>query len=406
MVPIIMPQIGQDIEAGRIVRWLKQENEAVEKGDVILVVESEKATFDVEADTTGVLLRILYKEGEDAKVLKPVGFIGSAGEQLPAKGPLDEDKQREGRQPLAKGPSPPAPESGEAQPPGYRREGAAQGDKIFVSPAARRIARQRGVSLEGIRGTGPGGRILKEDVLSAEERSAAPEERILPFSRMRQAIADRLGSSKRQIPHFYLFHDVDMEDTLEWRRSYNSQGKGKVSINDLVIHATARALREFEKLNSHVQKDRLIVKGRVNIGIATEVEGGILVPVIEDADKKDLLEISDEVKAKTAEAKKGKLDANAIASFTVTSLGMFGAQRFLPIINPPECGILGVGKVEPRVAALEGLIGVRNMVTLSVACDHRAVDGTYAARFMQRLGERLSGFGDEGPGTASQPRVS
>lgn len=283
MEPILMPVIGHDIPKGQIVRWHKQENESVEKGEVILEVESEKASFEVEAERSGVILKILHEEGDEVDVLQPVGYIGSPEEQY---------------------------------------EEAPQDAKIFASPLARRVAREYGVDLKEISGTGPHGRIIKKNVLQAVGATPGREAQVpqthgastateaaggraaqtpadqsiegerISFSGHRQAIADRLTKSKQHIPHFYLYMDIDMESALCWRWYYNQKYEVHVTINDMVIHAVAEVLREFSNLNAHVTADSITVLEHINIGVAVAVEQGLLVPVIQDADKKPINELS------------------------------------------------------------------------------------------------------------------
>jgi pyruvate dehydrogenase E2 component (dihydrolipoamide acetyltransferase) len=272
-------------------------------------------------------------------------------------------------------------------------------EKIFASPLARRVAREYGVDLKEVSGTGPHGRIIKKNVLQAGGRTAQPHtdqsiegERIV-FSGHRQAIADRLTKSKQHIPHFYLYTDIDMESALCWRWYYNQKYEVHVTINDMVIHAVAGVLKEFSNLNAHVTADSITALEHINIGVAVAVEQGLIVPVIQDADKKPINELSGTVRSLTTAAREGKSLPAAAAGFTVSTLGSYGVNLFFPVINPPESGILGVGAVEQRVVAENGMIGVKSMMSVGLSCDHRAVDGVYAARFLQRLKQQLeTGF--------------
>jgi pyruvate dehydrogenase E2 component (dihydrolipoamide acetyltransferase) len=274
---------------------------------------------------------------------------------------------------------------------------------VFVSPSARRTAQILGVGLGGLKGSGPGGRIVKNDVLAATQKKGPDsvratalsadeptaeriaEDTVIPFTRMRQSIAARLTLSKTTIPHFYIVQDIDMENALQWREQYNRLNNAHFTVTDMVVLAVALTLREFPHLNAHVEKDRLVVKAQINIGVATAAEEGLLVPVILSADTKDELTLSTEIKARTTEARQGRLDPAVKSSFTITSLGMYGAQCFLPIINSPEVAILGVGVAEPRPVAVNGLLGIHRVMTVTLACDHRAIDGAEAARFLQSL---------------------
>jgi pyruvate dehydrogenase E2 component (dihydrolipoamide acetyltransferase) len=291
-------------------------------------------------------------------------------------------------------------------------EGAAKPRPLrrpFASPAVRRVAREEGVDLSAVRGSGPNGRILKEDVaaaaaalkgkpaavVAASDQPAAAtlgggmRDEVIPFTRLRQRIAERLTLSKRSIPHFHLALQADMTDAQAWRKAHNQAQAKRVTVTDLVLYVTARALREFRRLNGHVEQDRLILRKAVNLGVATAVEDGLLVPVIADADRRSLADLSQRAKGIVADARRGVVDPNVVGTFTVTSLGQFGIPSLQPIINPPECAILAAGAIEPRVAPIPAGIGVRQMMTLNLACDHRAVDGEYAARFLNRLKELL-----------------
>jgi pyruvate dehydrogenase E2 component (dihydrolipoamide acetyltransferase) len=280
-----------------------------------------------------------------------------------------------------------------------------------------------GVALDSVTGTGPGGRIIKKNVLKAKQLSETfepsekeiplpppaleaktetgklpksenmvavqPGDELITYTRTRQVIADRMLLSKQTIPHFYLFVEADMAAALAWRKAFNQEQGANITITDLVVQATAAALREFPRMNAHVGQQSMVLKKQINIGIATAVEEGLLVPVIANTDQKDTLEISREIKQKAEDARKGKLDLHVKGTFTISSLGMYGIREFLPIINPPEAGILAIGKVEPKVVAEGHMFGVKNRMNLTLACDHRAVDGAYGAQFLYAIKEKL-----------------
>lgn len=389
MDAILLPQIGQDITTGKIVEWHRKEDDPVEKGEIVVTVESEKAVFEVEADTSGVLLKILHNDGEEAEVLAPIGYIGQPGETVDeAVGTGPTGKQTAG--------------TPGATPPGHgAREERRKRGKLPASPVARRMAAKLGVKLDTVTGTGPGGRIRKEDVLAAADAAGAATpsppgedgDETIPFTGMRRVIAERLTRSKQTIPHIYLFVDVDMESALVWRRDFNAEHEAHITVTDQIAHAVARALKDFPRLNGHVENGAVIVKRAVNIGIATATDDGLLVPILTEADRHDIEGLSKEIKRVTAAARDRKLEANTVGSFTITSLGMFGIRGFIPIINPPECAILGVGAMEPRVVAHAGEVAVRQTMTLALACDHRAIDGVYAAGFLGRVKEELENVG-------------
>jgi len=367
MTPVVMPQIGENLRTGHIVEWLKQENDPVEKGEVVLAVESEKAVFEVEAETSGVLAKILHQAGEEVEVFATLAYIGRPGEVFEEQEEAPAEKVAAPAGPLA---APPL--------------GAGSRPRTFASPSARRLARELKVDLVRVQGSGPGGRIVKRDILAAAS-TAAPGDRIVPFGRLRQRIAERMTLSKQTIPHFYLFADVDMTAALTWREQVKGGSGVRISITALIIRAAARALRQFERMNAHVEMDRLILKEGIHIGVATAVDDGLLVPVVAEADKKSVVEIDAICRENAAAAGRGAVKPHPEATFTITNLGMYDITRFLPIINPPECAMLAVGAVEERVVSMDRAIGVRQVMTLTLACDHRGVDGTYAARFLNRV---------------------
>jgi pyruvate dehydrogenase E2 component (dihydrolipoamide acetyltransferase) len=371
---VMMPQVGQDIETAVIVEWTKQENDPVEKGDVIATVESDKATFDVEAYDSGVLLRILYKAGDEVRVLSPIAYIGQPGDKVETKAPTESSVSKQ------------TAEKNQAT----KAEPKVEHKTKAASPSARRLAREKGIDLQTVAGTGPGGRITKQDVLKAAEVTAASgEEQVIFFSPMRAKIAERLTRSKQTIPHFILFADIDMTDADSWRKQFNASRGAKVTVTDLVVKAAASALCEFPNMNAHVAKDKLIVKKAVNVGIAVSVTDGLAVPVIAEADTKTLVEISDESRKNTGAIRERKMLSNAIGTFTVSNLGMHAVDTFIPIINPPECAILALGQAAEKPAAVDGEIRIRRMMRAALACDHRAVDGAAAGKFLETIRQHL-----------------
>lgn len=374
---VLMPQVGQDIKTAKIIEWLKRENDSVNKGDIVAVVESEKAAFDVEAYESGVLLKILYEEGQEVEVLTPIAYIGQPGEEI-EKAPVSgeaEARLRDG-EPLGAAASAQTTES---------KAG------VTASPSARKLAREGGINLKAITGTGPGGRITKKDVLAAvsaqcrEQPTVADEDTVVPFSPMRARIAQRLTHSKQNIPHFYVSVDVDMSQALGWKDRYEERSGAKVTITDMITKATATALSEFRTLNAHVEADKIILKGTINIGVAVAVKKGLIVPVIPATDKESITEIATISRENAEAAKAGRLKPTSPGTFTITNLGMYGIDTFVPIINPPECAILAVGSITKKPAAVNDAVAIRPITTLTLACDHRAVDGTYAAQFLEKV---------------------
>ncbi|MBM4025544.1 MAG: 2-oxo acid dehydrogenase subunit E2 [Planctomycetes bacterium] len=403
--PVLMPQVGQDIKTARIVDWVKKENQPVKKGEVIAVVESDKAAFEVEAYTAGVLLKILHAEGQEVEVLTPIAYIGQPGEKIEDGGQKTED----GRQTTEGGQQ-------RTQDGGQKTEAAGAGpaiqDRLAVSPSARRLAQEKGVDPATVAGTGPGGRITKEDILAAarsvparaceeaatvksevpgghSELQTSSDDTVVAFTPMRACIAQRLTRSKQTIPHFYLSMDVDMSEMVTWRRQFNERSQTKVTVTDMIVQAVVKALSQFGRMNAHVEPDRIVLKRAVNIGVAVAVDDGLIVPVVADADKKSLAQISAAVRENAEAARAGRLKPQALGGFTVTNLGMFAVDTFVPVINPPEAAILAVGAVQKKPVVVGDRIVARDLMTMVLACDHRAVDGTYAAQFLGKIKEHL-----------------
>jgi pyruvate dehydrogenase E2 component (dihydrolipoamide acetyltransferase) len=388
-VPIIMPQIGQDIETGKIVEWRVRENQQVKKGDILAVVESDKATFDVEAYDDGVLLKILHHAGEEARVFSPIGYLGQPGESTPngTNKPVTAST-------TASAAVRPALETAPA---------AFPTGKQLSSPTARRIAGEHNLDWRRVQGSGPHGRIVKRDVLAQLQSAvpAAPEvpatghgsDDAIPLSRMRLLIAERMTFSKQNIPHFYLFSEVDMTLVEVWRAAFNQHHQARITITDIVIKAVASLLPRFPRLNAILQKNVLLQKADVNIGVAVSVPDGLLVPVVAHAQDKTLPEISQISRQNAEAARAGKLGTTP-ATFTISNLGMYNITTFLPIINAPEVAILGVGSLRKKVVAQDPRsISIHDLMEVSLACDHRAIDGAYGAQFLAALKDQLEHFG-------------
>lgn len=392
MKTIIMPQVGQDVPSAAIVEWLKKEGDAVKKGEPVLVVESDKASFEVEAEENGVLLKILHAKGDVVEIFKPVGYTGQPGEKVEERSPGAEAPAKETKSEATKS----APTVAVA---------STDSSRIFASPSARRVAHENRVDLGMLSGTGPNGRIIKQDVLaylqSSPAKSAAPaaatsapvqalaEDRIEPYSRMRKRIAERMSLSVRTIPHFYLTIDVNMTSAMAWREQFNRTNDSRVSVNDLVIYASAKALRLFPYANAHVDDEKVVLKKDINVGVAVSVDDGLLVPVIGHADALSIDEIAAASKQNAESARRGIIDTNIRGTFTISSLGMYGIRQFMPIVNPPESAILAVGAIEPRCVPILGGTEVHQTMTLTLGADHRALDGAYGARFLNQIKNEL-----------------
>jgi pyruvate dehydrogenase E2 component (dihydrolipoamide acetyltransferase) len=436
---ISMPKLGFDMAEGTLVRWVKNEGENVNKGDVLAEIETDKATVEVESSASGVVRKLLVEEGSVVPVGDPIAVVGSADEKLeeaPTKvvEPKAEKKTDEkGGEELKTKSEKPEEDSGkqkaevkaEEKPPALSEvEGAAQTQPVAApvtqaaapvqdgpvkaSPLAKKIARDNQVDLSRLQGTGPGGRVVRKDVEAAlssgqpaavsRQPAAQPvavsaEDQTIQLTKLRQAIARRMTESTTSVPHFFVTHEYKMDAVMAMRKQINDYlGEDeKLSVNDFIIKAVALTLREFPNLNSSFAGDKVIRHGAVNVGVAVAVEGGLLTVVNRDTDQQPLRALSADVKRMVAGAREGKVRPNDIegSTFSISNMGMFDVENFLAIINPPEAGILAVGSAREVPVVENGEIkpGWRMKATISV--DHRVSDGAEAARFMQKLAEFL-----------------
>ncbi|MGA9534166.1 MAG: dihydrolipoamide acetyltransferase family protein [Anaerolineales bacterium] len=422
---INMPKLGFDMAEGSLVRWVVQEGDPVEEGEVLAEIETDKATVEVESAASGTVLKHLVLEGTSLPVGDPLAVIGEPDEEVdfdalvgsaaageaeeePAAEPETASKPTaEGAKPTAEGAKPTAPPQPETAQP---TSAPAAGDGhlpggIKASPLARRIAEDQEINLQGLQGSGPGGRIVKKDVEAAlgQEPAAAggsftlsgaprQTERI-PVSKLRAAVGRRMTSAKQNLPHFYVTADIDAGPMMEVRRQANEMlpQDEKLSVNDFIVKAAAFALREFPNLNASLEGDTIVRHGPINIGVAVAVEGGLMTVVVRDADRKPLRLISQETKAMAARARQGKVRTDDVegSTFTVSNLGMFDVDHFVAIINPPEAAILATGSVRkvPVVQGDQVTTGRRMKATISA--DHRVTDGAEAARWLQLFRQML-----------------
>ncbi|MCI0710700.1 MAG: 2-oxo acid dehydrogenase subunit E2 [Chloroflexi bacterium] len=427
---VTMPKLGFDMQEGTLIRWVKQIGDQVNEGDVLAEIETDKATVEVEAYASGILRKTFVKEDTVVEVGAPIAIIGGADEdisnmdtetaeeELPkaessaeaADGQEKEVATKTAEKTEVKSEAP----RGTIQP---SANGDGLPDGVKASPVARRMAADQGIKLEQVKGSGPGGRIVKRDVegFSPDEAPAAPaavaaakpgkvsapthkaptgadiEE--LELSRMRQLVGERTQESFMFVPHFYVTSEIDMGPALKLRKDLNAQlsDEEKITVNDIIIKAVAITLRDFPNLNTHFYGDKLVRHKKINIGIAVAVENGLINVVAPNADKRSLSDLSVSNKAMIARAREGRIKPDDVegATFTVSNLGAFDVEHFLAIINPPESAILAVGSAQevPVVKDGEITIGVRMKATISV--DHRVSDGAEGAQFMKRLKEVL-----------------
>jgi len=431
---VVLPQLGQTMEEGTIEKWHKAEGERIKKGEILFELTTDKATLEVESFVEGVVKKILVEEGQTVAVNELIAIVGDEEDELPED--IETLKQK-ARKPSAppEGPVQPAEaaEEPEAATEGYEPEAPGPKGRIFASPRARKIAREKHVPLSVLRGTGPGGRIVQRDVLSYIERlegvrhtpaarllayekgvdllaikpaveggritkedvlraaqAPAGAGRTVPLSPMRHTIARRMTVAKQTVPHFYLIGQVVMRKVLELRAGLNTSGT-EVSLTALLVKAAALALKDNPKVNARFEKDHITYNERVNVGVAVAVEDGLFVPVIRDADAKKLEEISSELKQLVQTARQGKLIPEQYegGSLTLSNLGMFGVDYFLPIINPPESCIIGIGQIADAVVVRDGAIAIEPVMKVSLSADHRVIDGAEAAKFFQTFREAL-----------------
>lgn len=423
---INMPKLGLQMTTGTITKWLVAEGDTVHKGDPVFSIETDKLASDVEATASGVVLKIVVHEGDEVPIMAPCCYVGAPGETVDSIAP------GEAPSPVAPPAAAPAPAGGRllATPCAKRlarefglelREirgsgpnGRIQRDDVLafrdsarlkITPVAKKLAQELGVDTAKITGTGPNGRIQKEDVLAARQAApqvspaAAPvgsEDFVTkPMSAMRKTIGRRLLESKQNIPHVYFEDEVDATSMQEVRKllqdAATRKNGNKLTYNDMVLKAVAQALSEFPEINSQIEGENVTSFRHVQLGMAVAIPNGLIVPVIRHAEEKSLAEISKDAAALAAKAKAGKLTTEEFTggTFSVSNLGGYGLEGFHAIINPPESGIMAVGSIREKAVVVEHQLAVRPMMKIVGSFDHRLVDGALAAQFMVRVKQLL-----------------
>jgi pyruvate dehydrogenase E2 component (dihydrolipoamide acetyltransferase) len=397
MQTIIMPKMGDAMEEGTLVRWLKQEGEPVKEGEPIAEIATDKATIELEAPASGILRGIRVPEGATVPINTPLAYILTEGETLP------EESKRDGATPA------PAAAPQVVAPPSEVKAAYAPAaeERIKASPLARKIAQEHGIDLRLLQGTGPQGRIVERDVLAYLEKMRPPAPapvaappvhptpapagaaRTEPLNRLRQITAQRTTEAKQTIPHFYLTMEIDMEEALALRAKLNSMEESfRISVNDMIVKACAVALEKHPIVNASYREGQLVYPDGIHIGIAVASEEGLLVAVVRHCEGKSLRRIAQEAQTLVQKAREGKLlpDEMTGNTFTVSNLGMFDIDEFSAIINPPASAILAVGAVKKVPVVLEdGSIQPRARMKVTLSCDHRVLDGATGARFLQDL---------------------
>jgi len=408
-ISILMPALSPTMEEGTLVKWLVKEGDEVRSGDLIAEIETDKATMEIEAVDEGVVAKLLVPEGTEAvPVNETIAIILLEGEDASA---ID---QAVSPAPKATAPSPketapeavkPKPAAAPAKPSSPPKQNTG---RIFASPLAKRIAKDKGIDLGALTGSGPRGRIVKADLEGAPKAGVARgatgsmpalgtinarafyeagsyDE--IPLNKMRKTIARRLTQSKQEIPHYYLSIDCVLDEQLKVRKHLNEAGAEqgvKLSVNDFVVRAVALALQKVPDANVSFADDALLKHHHSDVGIAVAIEGGLITPIIRNAEKKGLAEISAETKELVGRAREKKLSPKEFegGSFSVSNLGMYGVKNFTAVINPPQAAIMAVGAGEPRAIIVDGEVKAATVMTVTLSCDHRAIDGALGATLL------------------------
>jgi pyruvate dehydrogenase E2 component (dihydrolipoamide acetyltransferase) len=424
-INVLMPALSPTMTEGKLARWLKKEGDTIKSGQVLCEIETDKATMEVEAVDEGTLGAILVAAGtEGVKVNAPIAVILAEGESA---GSAPASASAAPVAPAAPAPAAPVastPAAGSSPAPAPAPAPAGDAGRVFVSPLARRMAEQSGLDLSAIRGSGPNGRIVKADIdaalaaganarkpaaaapvaapvapaptasapaaVSAASLAAIGPHKLVPLSTMRRVIARRLTESKQQVPHFYLTVDCEIDKLLAGRAALNAKspekgpGAFKLSVNDFVIKAVAVALRLVPAANASYSDDGLLMWDNVDISVAVAIPGGLITPIIRNADAKGLAQISNEMKDLAARAKDGKLKPEEFqgGGFSISNLGMFGIKEFGAVINPPQGAILAVGAGEQRPVVKNGALAIATVMSCTLSVDHRVIDGAVGAEFL------------------------
>ncbi|HEY6408422.1 MAG TPA: dihydrolipoamide acetyltransferase family protein [Ktedonobacteraceae bacterium] len=429
MKTVEMPKMGDSMEEGKILRWIKKEGEAVKKGEMIAEVETDKVNIEIEAFSGGVLRKILVPEGTSAPVGAEIALIGAPDEPLPGNlggngAGTTRTAQETTSAPAGQRASgaPSATAVATQMPSTAAQIASTHSGRIFISPLARRVAAEHHLDFATLQGTGPNGRIIKMDIeaaLSRQQPAVAPvysallaepaaplatqpaplpasidsgEVIEIPLTAMRRTIAKRLSQSMQSAPHFYVTSVIDTDKLAALRQQINAYAASdprpvKISFNDLIVKAVAKALVSMPQVNVSFAEDRLLQKKQVHIGVAVALEQGLIVPVVRNADQRGILDIARETRRLAEAAREGKLRPEEFSggTFTVSNLGMFDVESFTAVINPPESAILAVGSITPTPVVVDGQVVVRSRMKVTLSSDHRAIDGLTAARFLQEV---------------------
>lgn len=370
---VVMPRLSLTMKEGTVIQWFKKEGDLVKKGDPLVEVLSEKVTYDVEAPASGVLRKVLETEGADVVVAGTLGIITEPGEPLPD---------------IEAAVALPPQRIEEATLPPKEETARKVRERIPASPAAKRLAKEHDIDLASVKSSDPKGRIVEDDVRRylAESAALAPHVReVVPLAGIRKTTAERVSSSARTAPHSTVTMEADMSNAVKLHEVK------QVSYTGILVKAVAQALEEHRNLNSTLDGERIIIYEDINIGVAVAAENGLFVPVVHNANEKSLVQVTSALKELVEKVRDGRLAKEDVSggTFTITNLGMYGVDMFIPIINPPEAAILGVGKTTEKPVVIDREMRIRPMVCLSLSYDHRIVDGAPAAKFLQKVKQIL-----------------
>ncbi len=418
MPTVIMPKMGDAMEEGTVIKWLKAEGDMVAKDEPLVEIETDKATLELTAEYAGTLSKRIAGEGESVAIGKPIATITGEGETAePAPAPAPTPKQQAQAAPAqAAHKQEAAPAAPAAQEPAEAPASNGSGERIKASPLARRIAQEHDIDLRQVRGSGPGGRIVREDVEAAlkqpQTAAAAPSapaepaspaasaptavspvgagDRQVPLTRMRNAIAKQMVLSKTTIPHFYVSVEVDMTEALAWRKRLNEAAAAdgyKITVNDMIVKASGLALAKFPNLNSSFGGDHVIMHDEINVSIAVALKEGLIAPVVRGVDKKSLGTVAREANDLVSRAREGKVTPAEYSggTFTVSNLGPFGVETFIAIVTAPQAAALAVGSSTQKAVVVNGEIVIRDRMNVTLSADHRLTDGAEGARFVSEI---------------------
>jgi pyruvate dehydrogenase E2 component (dihydrolipoamide acetyltransferase) len=416
-----MPALGMAQDTGKLIAWLKLEGEQVEQGEILMEIETDKATVEIEAPASGILRGVSAEAGEDVPVGETIAWILAPGEAPPGEEFETAAPAQAASPAAALNATPLARKIAEQHRVDLNRV-RSDGGRIHkkdvlefiehqaprpggtrlqpASPKARRLAAQQGFELQEILGSGPGGAVLAEDVLAASARmeaispvaeAQAAEEQPLEVSSTWQRMAERVTQSWTSVPHFYLQRETNATRLIAWRESAQKRTQHKLTFTDLLVKLAAAALKQHPRLSARWENGRILSGGEINIGLAMAVDEGLVVPVVHAADRLSLGQIAERRQELVERARAGKLRLDDLqgGTFTISNLGMYGVDVFNAIINPPQAALLAVGRIAERVVPVNGQPAVQPMMTLSLSCDHRAVDGARGAQFLQTLAELI-----------------